>query len=95
MDLGQLADDPMPEPILAVSCGLYQGQPVLDLDYAEDSKAGADANFVMTASGGLIEMQGTAEDKPIAKKDFLAMLDLAEQGCAELAKRVKAALNAS
>ena len=93
--LDLLPADPMPEPILAVSCGLYEGQPVLDLDYAEDSKAGADANFIMTASGGLIEVQGTAEDKPIAKADFLALLELAERGCRTLAVRVQAALDAA
>ena len=92
LKLDVLAADPMPELVLAVSCGLFEGQLVLDLDYAEDSKAGADANFVMTESGGLIEIQGTAEDKPFPKSDFLALLDLAEQGCATLAARVKAAL---
>ncbi len=86
--------DPMPEPVVAVSCGLYEGVPILDLDYAEDSHAGADANFVMTASGGLIEVQGTAEDRPFPKADLLAMLALAEQGCQELAARARAALTA-
>lgn len=92
INLEVIAQDPMPEMVLAVSCGLYEDVPVLDLDYAEDSQAGADANFVMTASGGLIEVQGTAEDKPFPKSDFLALLELAEKGCAELAARVEAAL---
>lgn len=92
LKLELLAADPMPEHVLAVSCGLYEGVPVLDLDYAEDSKAGADANFVMTESGGIIEIQGTAEDKPIAKADFLALLELAEKGCKDLGARVRAAL---
>lgn len=92
LKLEVIAQDPMPEMVLAVSCGLYEGVPVLDLDYAEDSQAGADANFVMTASGGLIEVQGTAEDKPFPKSDFLALLELAEKGCAELAARAEAAL---
>ena len=92
LNLEVIAQDPMPEMVLAVSCGLYEGVPVLDLDYAEDSQAGADANFVMTTSGGLIEVQGTAEDKPFPKSDFLALLELAEKGCAELAARVEAAL---
>jgi len=88
-----LTQDPMPELVMAVSCGLYEGVPVLDLDYAEDSVAGADANFVMTASGGLIEVQGTAEDKPFPRADLIAMLDLAEAGCQELAARAQAALS--
>ena len=92
LNLGVITADPMPKLILAVSCGLYEGVPVLDLDYAEDSKAGVDANFVMTSNGGLIEVQGTAGDKPLPKADFLALLNLAEKGCAELAVRVKAAL---
>ena len=95
LTLELIAQDPMPELVMAVSCGLYQGEPVLDLDYAEDSKAGADANFVMTASGGLIEVQGTAEDKPFPRSDLMAMLDLAEAGCRDLASRAAAALGKS
>lgn len=94
LNLELIKADPMPEMVLAVSCGLYEGVPVLDLDYAEDSNAGADANFVMTASGKLIEVQATAEDKPIARADLIAMLDLAEAGCAELGRRAEAALKA-
>ena len=92
LTLELIAQDPMPELVMAVSCGLYQGQALLDLDYCEDSRADVDANFVMTASGGLIEVQGTAEERPFPRSDLLAMLDLAEQGCAELAQRALRAL---
>jgi len=66
-------------------CGIAKGRPVLDLDYEEDSTAEADANFVFTSGGGIVEIQGTAEQKPFAEQDFLAMLALARKGCAELA----------
>lgn len=88
-----IATDPMPEHVLAVSCGLYKGTPVLDLDYAEDSNAAADANFVMTESGGLIEVQGTAEDTPFPRQEFIALLDLAEKGCKELGARIQQAFS--
>ena len=64
----------------AVSCGIYQGTPVLDLDYAEDSAAETDANFVITGSGGLVEVQGTAEGKPFSEEEFLSLLRLAKGG---------------
>lgn len=92
LKLEVIMNDPMPEHVLAVSCGLYQGAPVLDLDYKEDSNASADANFVMTAGGGLIEIQGTAEDKPFPRSEFLEMLELAESGCKKLHERIQAAL---
>ena len=70
--------------ISAVSCGVYKDIPVLDLDYAEDSNAETDANFVLTHSGDIVEIQGTAEAKPMTRDKLNAMLDLASQGCQEL-----------
>ena len=70
--------------IAAVSCGIYRGQPVLDLDYPEDSEADADANFVMTGSGGIVEVQGTAETKPFAQESFDELMRLARKGINEL-----------
>ena len=70
--------------VAAVSCGLYGGEAVLDLDYAEDSEADADANFVMTGAGGIVEVQGTAETDPFSQEQFDALMLLARQGIAEL-----------
>jgi ribonuclease PH len=70
--------------VAAVSCGLYQGVPVLDLDYPEDSEADADANFVMTGSGGIVEVQGTAETKPFSQEAFDELMALARKGVGEL-----------
>ena len=70
--------------VAAVSCGLYNGSPVLDLDYAEDSKADADANFVMTGTGGIVEVQGTAETVPFSQEGFDQLMALARKGIAEL-----------
>ena len=70
--------------VAAVSCGLYQKTPVLDLDYEEDSSADADANFVMTGSGGIVEIQGTAETVPFSQEDFDALMTLAKKGIGEL-----------
>jgi ribonuclease PH len=70
--------------VAAVSCGLYGGEAVLDLDYAEDSEADADANFVMTGSGGIVEVQGTAETEPFSQKQFDQLMALARRGIAEL-----------
>jgi len=78
--------------VVGVSCGIAKGQPVLDLDYEEDSAAEADANFVLTDAGGIVEIQGTAEQKPFEEQVFLAMLALARKGCAELVERQRRAL---
>ena len=70
--------------VAAVSCGLYKGAAVLDLDYAEDSSADADANFVMTGTGGIVEVQGTAETVPFSQEGFDQLMALAKKGIAEL-----------
>ena len=67
-----------------MSCGIYQGVPVLDLDYAEDSSAETDANFVITGSGGLVEVQGTAEGAPVPRKEINQMMDIALVGIERL-----------
>lgn len=81
--------NPLREPIAAVSCGIYKGTPVLDLDYVEDSAAETDANFVITGSGGLVEVQGTAEGKPFSEEEFLSLLKLAKAGTARLVELQK------
>ena len=70
----------------AISCGIYQGGAVLDLDYDEDSDADTDANFVMTSSGGMVEIQGTAEKTPFTRDELNQLMDLADKGCQELFK---------
>jgi len=75
--------------VAAVSCGLYKGTPVLDLDYAEDSNADADSNFVMTGSGGICEIQGTAETTAFSEPQFLELLALAKKGVKELVQLQK------
>jgi ribonuclease PH len=75
--------------IAAISAGLYVGEPVLDLDYAEDSEADADANFVITGSGGLVEVQATAEKAPFSGEQFDALMKLARKGCTDLVKLQK------
>jgi ribonuclease PH len=89
---GALPAVPLTGQVAAVSCGLFQGVPVLDLDYAEDSACQVDSNFVLTADGGIVEIQGTAEESPFARAEFLRLLDLAEQGVAELARLQRQAL---
>jgi ribonuclease PH len=90
--LGSLPAIPLIGQVAAVSCGLYQGAPVLDLDYAEDSTCQADSNFVLTSEGGIVEIQGTAEDTPFSQAEFLALLDLAQQGVKDLAAIQRKAL---
>ena len=81
---GLLKTDPVHSSIAAISCGIYQGTPVLDLDYAEDSNAEADANFVLTGAGGIVEIQGTAEADPFSEDAFLQLMELAKKGVGEL-----------
>ncbi len=90
--LGILKSIPLIDQVAAVSCGLYEGSPVLDLDYAEDSNAQADANFVLTGSGGIIEIQGTAEEKPFSHDEFDALMQLARKGVDELVVLQKEAI---
>jgi len=78
--------------IAAISCGIYNGTPVLDLDYAEDSEADTDANFVMTGDGRIIEVQGTAEKTPFSQDEFLALMELARKGVARLVDLQKLAV---
>ncbi|MEN3792616.1 ribonuclease PH [Fulvimarina sp. MAC3] len=70
--------------VAAVSCGIYKNEPVLDLDYAEDSVAETDANFVMTGAGGIVEIQGTAEGAPFSEDEFMQLMALARKGIGEL-----------
>src|SRR5205085_4761249 len=76
--------NPLRDHVAAISCGIHQGTPVLDLDYAEDSAAETDANFVVTGAGGLVEVQGTAEGKPFSEVEFMALLRLARSGIPNL-----------
>jgi ribonuclease PH len=77
-------DGVLRDQVAAVTCGLYAGMPVLDLDYAEDSNAEADSNFVMTGDGGIVEVQGTAEKKPFSQESFDRLMSLARKGIGEL-----------
>jgi ribonuclease PH len=92
MKSGKIKENPLTDSVAAISCGLYNGTPVLDLDYAEDSNAQADANFVLTGRGGIVEIQGTAEHAPFAEDQFQALMNLAKKGIAELTVMQKAAL---
>jgi ribonuclease PH len=82
----------MRDNVAAISCGICQGKPVLDLDYAEDSEAETDANFVMTGDGRIIEVQGTAEREPFTQDEFLALIALAQKGIARLVDLQKLAV---
>jgi ribonuclease PH len=87
-----LKTNPLIGQVAAVSCGIFAGTPVLDLDYAEDSAADADANFILTAGGGIIEIQATAEKSPFDDTAFAALMALARSGTAQLFKAQQAAL---
>ncbi|MFC4218435.1 ribonuclease PH [Pseudophaeobacter arcticus] len=91
MKAGDVKIDPLMDPVSAISCGIYAGQPVLDLDYPEDSEAGVDGNFIMTGSGKLIEVQMSAEGSIFSRDQMNQLMDLAEKGTAELAALQKAA----
>ncbi|TCS64908.1 ribonuclease PH [Varunaivibrio sulfuroxidans] len=90
---GALKSIPITDQVAAVSCGLYKGAAVLDLDYIEDSDAEADTNFVLTASGGIVEVQGTAEDKPFTQEQFMELMRLARLGVDELCLAQRAVLS--
>jgi len=83
---GLLTESPIKDSVAAISVGVYQGKPVLDLDYIEDSDCDTDMNVVMTGNGGFVEVQGTAEGEPFARETMHQMLDLAAKGITELAQ---------
>ncbi len=84
MDSNIILTDPLVSPVAAVSCGIYAGQPVLDLDYSEDSEAGVDGNFIMLENGNLIETQISAESATYSRDQLNSLIDLAEKGTSEL-----------
>jgi ribonuclease PH len=89
---GLITKSPLRDFVAAISVGVYQGLPVLDLDYIEDSDCDTDMNVVMTGSGGFVEIQGTAEGEPFKRNEMNAMLDLAQEGISMLIAKQKAAL---
>src|SRR3546814_287168 len=76
--------DPLPVQVAAVSCGIHEGAPVLDLDYIEDSSAHTDGNFVLTSAGGIVEVQASAEGAPFSEEELLRLLRLARIGCGSI-----------
>lgn len=91
---GALSETPLTDSIAAVSVGVFQGQPVLDLDYVEDSGCDTDMNVVMTGTGGMVEVQGTAEGAPFSRATLESLLDLATAGIAQIGAAQRAALKA-
>jgi len=89
---GIVAANPLSDYVAAVSCGIFNGISILDLDYAEDSSADADSNFVFTGVGAIVEIQGTAEKNPFSEQQFLELLALARVGCGRLVELQRAAL---
>jgi ribonuclease PH len=89
---GKLTERPLRDHVAAISVGIYQGVPVLDLDYAEDSDCDTDMNVVMTGKGGMIEVQGTAEGETFSRKELNELLDLAADGIRQLIEAQKAVL---
>ncbi|MDQ7071395.1 MAG: ribonuclease PH [Rhodobacterales bacterium] len=94
MKIGDVISDPLVDPVAAISCGIYAGQPVLDLDYPEDSEAGVDGNLIMTGSKQLIEVQMSAEGSTFSRDQMNKLMDLAEKGVGELVEMQKAATGA-
>ncbi|MGN6535162.1 MAG: ribonuclease PH, partial [Mesorhizobium sp.] len=86
-------DKVLKDHVAAISCGIHYGQPVIDLDYLEDSSAGTDANFVMTGKGGIVEIQGTAEGEPFSEEQFSDLMTLAKRGIARLVDLQKMAVD--
>ena len=84
VDLGVLKSVPLSDQVAAISCGLFKGTPILDLDYDEDSAAETDANFVLTGQQGIVEIQGTAEEEPFTPVQFTELMELARRGVDEL-----------
>ncbi len=94
VNVGALDENPIIDSVSAISCGIYKGVPVLDLDYDEDCDADTDANFVITGGGGICEIQGTAEKSPFSEEEFTKLLSLAKYGCVSLSKMQKQVLDA-
>ena len=92
LDDGNISQMPITEFLSAVSCGIRNDDCILDLDYIEDSDAQADSNFVLTGGGGIVEIQGTAEQSPFSQDEFMTLLTLAQKGCQELTAVQKQAL---
>ena len=90
--IGAIKTIPLKDNVAAISCGIFDGHAVLDLDYAEDSNAETDANFVLTGAGGIVEVQGTAEKDPFSEEMFLELMRLARKGVSELVTAQNAAL---
>jgi ribonuclease PH len=90
---GKLAQSPITDSVAAISVGVFDGTPLLDLDYAEDSRCDTDMNVVMTGAGGFVEVQGTAEGAPFSRPEMNALLDLAQSGIGELIRLQKIALD--
>jgi ribonuclease PH len=88
---GDIQSDPLLDPVAAVSCGIYAGQSIIDLDYPEDSEAGVDGNFVMLGSGKLVEIQMSAEGSTFSRTQMDELMNLAESGISELVRAQKAA----
>ena len=84
LDSGTISTDPLISPVSAISCGIYAGQPILDLDYSEDSEAGVDGNFIMLESGNMIETQISAEGATYTRDELNSLINLAEKGASEL-----------
>ncbi len=95
MEIGLLKSSPIVDSVSAISCGIYNGIPVLDLDYDEDSAADTDANFVIMGKGGIVEIQGTAEKTPFTDAEFLSLLALAKAGCTDLKAEQEKAIAAA
>jgi len=92
LEQGTIAESPLKDSVAAISVGVLGGEPVLDLDYVEDSGCDTDMNVVMTGSGGMVEVQGTAEGVPFSRATLEALLDLAGKGIAEIVRAQKTAL---
>ena len=93
LDSGTISTDPLISPVSAISCGIYAGQPILDLDYSEDSEAGVDGNFIMLESGNMIETQISAEGATYTRDELNSLINLAEKGASELFDIQKASRN--
>jgi ribonuclease PH len=92
LEEGLIAKDPILDQVAAISCGVFDGTPVLDLDYEEDSNAEADANFVLTGAGDIVEIQATGEKRGFTRAEFETLFDLARQGIGQLQELQRAAI---